>query len=81
MIIIKMLAQKKVGLRIFNLGMGTQTPTGKLILTVLGGIAPFKREINALLRDPAIHVADVARHYGVSRPTLYKHVGVVLPRQ
>jgi DNA invertase Pin-like site-specific DNA recombinase len=38
------------------------------------------REIKALLRDPGIHVADVARRYGVSRTTLYKHVGVVAPR-
>lgn len=38
------------------------------------------REIKALLRDPAIQVADVARRYGVSRTTLYKHVGVVAPR-
>lgn len=38
------------------------------------------REIKALLRDPAIQVADVARRYGVSRTTLYKRVGVVAPR-
>ncbi|NNM69988.1 MAG: recombinase family protein [Gallionella sp.] len=39
------------------------------------------REIKALLREPDIQVADVARRYGVSRTTLYKHVGVVAPRQ
>ena len=39
------------------------------------------REIKALLRDPNIQVADVARRYGVSRTTLYKHVGVITPRQ
>jgi len=38
------------------------------------------REIKALPRDPEIQVADVARRYGVSRTTLYKHVGVVAPR-
>lgn len=38
------------------------------------------REIKVLLRDPGIHVADVARRYGVSRTTLYKHVGVIAPR-
>lgn len=37
------------------------------------------REIKALLRDPDIQVADVARRYGVSRTTLYKHVGVIAP--
>lgn len=39
------------------------------------------REIKALLRDPDIQVADVARRYGVSRTTIYKYVGVVNPRQ
>jgi DNA invertase Pin-like site-specific DNA recombinase len=43
--IIEKLEQKKVGVRILNLGMETQTPTGKLMLTVLGGIAQFEREI------------------------------------
>lgn len=38
------------------------------------------REIRALLRDPDILVADVARRYGVSRTTLYKHVGVIKPK-
>lgn len=39
------------------------------------------REIKALLRDPDIQVADVARRYGVSRTTLYKHVGAVPPKK
>lgn len=38
------------------------------------------REITALLRDPEIPVGDVAKRYGVSRTTLYKHIGVVQPR-
>ena len=37
------------------------------------------REIKAMLRDPHIQVADVARRYGVSRTTLYKYVGSVQP--
>lgn len=37
------------------------------------------REIKALLRDPDIQVVDVARRYGVSRTTIYKHCGVVPP--
>ncbi len=39
------------------------------------------REIKALLRDPDIQVAEVARRYGVSRTTLYNHVGAVVPRK
>ncbi len=38
------------------------------------------REIKALLRGPQIQVADVARRYDVSRTTLYKHVGIVMPK-
>lgn len=43
--IIQTLEKKNVSVRILNLGMDTQTPTGKLMLTVLGGIAQFEREI------------------------------------
>ncbi|MHB1678764.1 MAG: helix-turn-helix domain-containing protein [Sulfuriferula sp.] len=32
------------------------------------------------MRDPDIRVSDVARRYGVSRTTIYKHCGVVRPR-
>lgn len=38
------------------------------------------RHIKVLLRDPNTSVADVARDYGVSRTTIYKHCGVVPPR-
>lgn len=40
------LEKKEVGLRILKLGMDTHTPTGKLMLTVLGGVAQFEREKN-----------------------------------
>jgi len=39
------------------------------------------REIRALLCDPDMRVADVARRYDVSRTTLDKYVGIVMPRQ
>ncbi len=45
MTIIQVLESKQVGLRVLNLGMDTQTPTGRLMLTVLGGIAQFEREM------------------------------------
>lgn len=45
MAIIQKLEAKAVGLRILNLGMDTHTPTGKLMLTVLGGVAQFEREM------------------------------------
>jgi DNA invertase Pin-like site-specific DNA recombinase len=45
MTILQALERKRVGVRILNLGMDTQTPTGKLMLTVLGAIAQFEREM------------------------------------
>lgn len=37
------------------------------------------REIRALLKDPDVRVTDIAKRYGVSRATVYKHVGAVAP--
>jgi DNA invertase Pin-like site-specific DNA recombinase len=39
--IVKQLQAKGVALRIVNLGIDTATPTGKLMLNVLGGVAEF----------------------------------------
>ncbi len=39
------------------------------------------REIRALMRDPQVKVADIAKRYGVSRTTIYKCVGVVEPQR
>jgi len=39
------LEKKGVGLKILNLGIDTSTPTGKMLLTMLGAIAQFEREI------------------------------------
>src|SRR5215210_3876148 len=43
--IVKQLQAKSVALRIVNLGIDTATPTGKLMLNVLGGVAEFEREM------------------------------------
>ena len=38
-----------------------------------------KREIRTLLNDPTLQVDQIARRYGVSRMTLYRHVGAATP--
>lgn len=43
--IVDRLEKKNVGLRILNMGIDTKTPTGRLILTLLGGINEFERAI------------------------------------
>ncbi|MBH8442045.1 recombinase family protein [Pseudomonas aeruginosa] len=39
------------------------------------------RHIKTLLRDPNTSVAELAKDYGVSRTTIYKHCGVVPPNK
>jgi DNA invertase Pin-like site-specific DNA recombinase len=43
--IVDRLEKKNVALRVLNLGMDTRTPPGKLMLTVLGAVAQFEREL------------------------------------
>ena len=43
--ILDTLTDRGAALRILNMGIDTSTPTGKLMLTVLGGVAEFEREI------------------------------------
>jgi DNA invertase Pin-like site-specific DNA recombinase len=43
--IVDHIKSKKAALRIVNLGLDTTSPTGELILNVLGSIAQFERQI------------------------------------
>lgn len=68
MLIIQALEQKAVGLRILNLGMDTQTPTGKLMLTVLGGVAQFEREMMLERQKEGVAKAKAAGKYKGRKP-------------
>jgi DNA invertase Pin-like site-specific DNA recombinase len=68
MTIIQTLEKKQVGLRILNLGMDTQTPTGKLMLTVLGGVAQFEREIMLERQREGVAKAKAAGKYKGRKP-------------
>ncbi len=45
LVIVQKLKDKQVGMRILNFNMDTQTPTGKMMLTMLASVAEFEREI------------------------------------
>ena len=68
MAIITTLEQKQVGLRILNLGMDTQTPTGKLMLIVLGGVAQFEREMMLERQREGVAKAKAAGKYKGRKP-------------
>ena len=68
MAIIQELESKKVGMRILNLGMDTSTPTGKLMLTVLGGVAQFEREIMLERQREGVAKAKAAGKYKGRKP-------------
>lgn len=59
---------KKVEVKILNLGLDTSTPTGKLILTVLGGIAQFEREMMLERQREGIDKAQKAGNYKGRKP-------------
>src|SRR5271165_7384271 len=68
MAILQALERKRVAVRILNLGMDTQTPTGKLMLTVLGGVAQFEREMMLERQREGIPKAKSAGKYKGRKP-------------
>ncbi|MBB5722378.1 DNA invertase Pin-like site-specific DNA recombinase [Loktanella ponticola] len=60
---------KGAHLRILGLGVDTATPTGKLMLTMLGGIAEFEREIMLERQREGIAKAKAAGKYKGRQPT------------
>jgi DNA invertase Pin-like site-specific DNA recombinase len=72
--IIERLQAKGVELRIANLGLDTSTATGKLMLTLIGGIAAFEREMMLERQREGIAVARAAGHYKGRAPTVRKQL-------
>ncbi|WP_170570749.1 recombinase family protein [Ruegeria atlantica] len=63
------LNSKGANLRILRLGIDTGNSTGKLILTVLGGIAEFERDIMLERQREGIAKAKAAGKYKGRKPT------------
>jgi len=65
----ELLQQKQVALRILNLGIDTSTPTGKLMLTMIGAIATFERELMLERQAEGIELAKRRGVYKGRKPT------------
>src|SRR5262249_10287844 len=76
--IIDRLKAKGVALRILNLGIDTGNATGKLILTVLGGIAEFERELLSERQREGIAKAKAEGRYKGRAPTARRQTTEVL---
>ncbi|MDR6769347.1 recombinase family protein [Azospirillum sp. BE72] len=69
MTILDTLKGKGASLRIMNMGIDTGTPTGKLMLTMLGGVAEFEREIMLERQREGIARAKAYGKYKGRKPT------------
>lgn len=67
--IVEMLKAKDVTFRILNIQLDTSTPTGKLMLTMLAGIATFEREMMLERQADGIARAKTAGKYLGRKPT------------
>jgi DNA invertase Pin-like site-specific DNA recombinase len=73
-----LLHQKGVTLQILNLGIDTATPTGKLMLTMIGAIATFEREIMLERQAEGIALAKQKGAYQGRKATARQKVGSVM---
>lgn len=76
--ILDRLRTKEVAVRIENLGIDTNTPTGKLMLNILGGIAEFEREMMLERQREGIAKAKTEGRYKGRKPTSKARGGEVL---
>jgi DNA invertase Pin-like site-specific DNA recombinase len=74
----KHIASKGAALRVNNMKMDTSTPTGKLMLNVLGSIAQFEREIMLERQREGIARAKAEGLYKGRKPTAQQHKDTVI---
>lgn len=76
--ILAQLEKRKVSLRILSMGVDTSTPTGKLMLTILGGVAEFEREVMLERQREGIAKAKAEGKYKGRAPTARAKADLVL---
>lgn len=76
--IVEQLERKKIALRILGLGIDTATPTGRLMLTMLGAVAEFERTIMLERQKEGIAKAKRDGKYRGRAPTAQRQLATVL---
>lgn len=74
----KQLAGKGVGLRILAMSLDTGTPTGKLMVNLLGSIAEFERELMLERQREGIAKAKAEGKYAGRQPTARRKAADVM---
>ena len=67
--IVEQLEEKGVSFEVLNINLDTSTPTGKLMLTMLGAIASFEREMMLERQAEGIAHAKARGRYKGRKPT------------
>lgn len=67
--VVEMLEKKGVALRILNLGVDTNTSTGRLMLNMLGAVAQFEREMMLERQREGVAKAKAEGKYKGRKPT------------
>jgi DNA invertase Pin-like site-specific DNA recombinase len=67
--IVEQLKLKDIAFKVLNINLDTATPTGKLMLTMLGAIAEFERSLMLERQREGIVKAKLAGRYKGRKPT------------
>lgn len=67
--IVELLGKKNVSLKILNINLDTETPTGKLMLNLLVSVAQFERELMLERQKVGVQAAKAAGKYKGRKPT------------
>ncbi len=67
--VVEFLDGKNIGLKVLNLGIDTSSPTGRLMLTMIGAVAAFERELLLERQAEGIEIAKKKGKYLGRKPT------------
>lgn len=76
--IVEYLEQKGVSLVVLNLGIDTKSPTGRLMLTMIGAVASFERQLLLERQAEGIAIAKSKGKYKGRKPIPNSKVEMVL---